>query len=356
VVDRISNLIRATLLACAALTGTQINAAGAPIAATGTAAIPTGETVTYTFAPDGTGPHPGVLYLQGYPCRSADPDDIKNLGRNRLVAAWVKAGFLVHIAEKPGLGGGQSSKECKDLLYVEEVAAFREVLGQMFTNPEVDPENIFIFGHSMGGQTAPLIAADYEIKGIITYGIHAKPWFEFMIDITRAQAERLKFDPVRANSDTAKVIPFLYDLMIAKKDWAYLEKTHQEGLSVGVFRADGEYLNGRHYRFWADLNDAPIVDVWAKTKAPVLAMYGEYDIASISSEGAERIARIVNHHNPGKAQVMVVPRTGHGFAMMDAGFDEYLEARMGKGWSPEAEAAMFNEDVSKRVIDWMETQ
>jgi pimeloyl-ACP methyl ester carboxylesterase len=322
----------------------------------GSATIPTGETVTYTFKPEGSGPFPTILYLQGYPCRTASPADERNFARKRLISAFVEAGYLVHVAEKPGLGGGQSTRECKDLLYREEVAAFAEVLDQLLASSDTDPENLFIFGHSMGGQTAPLIARNRKVRGIITYGIHAKPWFEFMIDISRAQAERIGIDPAKAHAETAAMIPLLYDLMIAKRDWDYLSTTHQDALSIGILRAEGEYLNGRHYRFWADLNDANFVDAWSGYGGSVLAMYGEYDIASISAEGAERIARIVNHANPGRARALVVPRTGHGFATIDGPFEEYLSQRFGSEWSGSTEDSMFNDNVTGSGIDWMEQQ
>ena len=327
-----------------------------PAAEVGTASIPTGETVTYTFKPSGTAPFPTILYLQGYPCRTAAPEDERNFARNKMISAFVEAGYLVHIAEKPGLGGGQSSTECKDLTYSEEVAAFGKVLDQLQSNPEVDTDNLYIFGHSMGGQTAPLIAKDRNVTGIITYGIHAKPWFEFMIDITRAQAERIGIDPAAADKETRAIIPFLYDLMIAKRDWEYLSETHQEALAIGVFRAEGEYLNARHYTFWADLNDAEFVGAWSEYEGRVLSMYGEYDIASISDEGAQRIARVVNANNASNARAVVVPRTGHGFATVEGPFEEYLAQRFSPQWSGTAEAELFNQDVADIVIDWIGEQ
>lgn len=326
----------------------------APEAEIGSAVIPTGQTVTYSFRPDGNGPFPTVLFLQGYPCRTAAPEDPRNFARNRMISRFVDAGYLVHIAEKPGLGGGNSTKACKDLLYREEVAAFSAVLDQLSASPDVDFERLFIFGHSMGGQTAPLIAQGRNVRGIVTYGIHAKPWFEFLIDLARAQAERIGIDPVVADRETRMMIPFLYDLMIAKRDWNFLADQHREALGIGILRADGEYLNGRHYRFWADLNDAPLVENWAAYDGHVLALHGEYDIASISEEGAERIASIVNRHHPGQAEPGIIARTGHGFATLDAPFADYLALRFSPDWSGEQEASLFNEALADRVVQWMD--
>lgn len=181
--------------------------------------IPSGKTETYIYRPRGTGPFPAVYFLQGYPCRTVDPGNEKNQMRGPLISRLTDAGFLVYLAEKPGLGtkSGLSDKNCEGITYQEEVAAFDAAFAGLLANKDIDPNKVFIFGHSMGGQTAPLIAQNHNVKGIITYGIHAKPWFEFMIDISRAQSERLGMDPKRLNTDTALMIPLLYDLMIAKK-------------------------------------------------------------------------------------------------------------------------------------------
>ena len=134
----------------------------------------------------------------------------KNKVRGRLISHYVEAGFLVYLAEKPSLGeGAVSAKACKDMTYPEEVAAFDAAFDGLASRADVDAKNIFLFGHSLGGQTAPLIAQNREVKGIITYGIHAKPWFEFMIDLAREQGERIGLAPKQVQADTALMIPCL---------------------------------------------------------------------------------------------------------------------------------------------------
>ena len=52
----------------------------------------------------------------------------------------------------------------------------------------VDRDNIVIFGHSMGGVMAPLIAAEAPVKGIAVYGTVAKTWYEYFGENFRRQA------------------------------------------------------------------------------------------------------------------------------------------------------------------------
>jgi esterase/lipase len=54
---------------------------------------------------------------------------------------------------------------------------------------DVDPSNVFIFGHSMGGVMAPLLAADVPVRGIIAYGTTSRTWTEYMLENIRRQME-----------------------------------------------------------------------------------------------------------------------------------------------------------------------
>jgi pimeloyl-ACP methyl ester carboxylesterase len=325
----------------------------------GLASIPAGTTETHSYRPAGEGPFPAIYFLQGYPCRTINPDHEKSRVRTRLINAYVQAGFLVFMAEKPGMGElsetAETSKPCKDLTYPEEVAAFSAAFSGLENNPDVRRDQIFLFGHSMGGQTAPLIAKQHKVAGIITYGIHAKPWFEFMIDISRDQGERLGMDPVQLQEETAMMIPFLYDLMVSKQDWATLSARHAKALSGGVMPAKGRYINGRDYTFWASLNDENFVKAWSEYEGQVLALYGEYDIASISAEGAERIARAVNFHHSGHAKAVILEKTDHNFAYFDGSFDAYKAKRFSNDWTGDYVSTLVNPRITEDTIAWMKS-
>jgi len=43
----------------------------------------------------------------------------------------------------------------------------------------VDQDNVFIVGHSMGGVFAPILAAEFPVKGIAVYGTVVKTWTEY---------------------------------------------------------------------------------------------------------------------------------------------------------------------------------
>ena len=204
----------------------------------GLASITNGTTETHFYRPKSDAPYPVIYFLQGYPCRTINPAHSKSKSRAKLISQFVSAGYAVFLAEKPGMGelSGEASTDlsCEKLTYPQEVEAFSGAFGALLKRDDINPKQIYLFGHSMGGQTAPLMAQNHDVAGIITYGIHAKPWFEFMIDISRAQSERLGMDPVKIQAETQLFIPFLYDLMVAKEDWDTLTSRHAEALERGL--------------------------------------------------------------------------------------------------------------------------
>ena len=324
----------------------------------GLASITGCTTETHFYKPKSDGPYPVIYFLQGYPCRTINPAHSKSKSRAKLISLFVSAGYAVFLAEKPGMGelSDQASTDlsCEKLTYPQEVAAFSGAFNELLNREDINPKQVYLFGHSMGGQTAPILAQNHDVAGIITYGIHSKPWFEFMIDISRAQSERLGMDPVKAQADTQLFIPFLYDLMIAKEDWDILTSRHADALELGLMSARSEQLNGRHYTFWSSLNDTDFVKAWGDYNGHVLAMYGAYDIASISPEGAERIANIVNYHNPNKARTVLIPKTGHTFAKVNGSFDDYKAQRFSRDWTDEKETSLFNPTIGEEVLSWIE--
>jgi len=160
-------------------------------------------------------------------------------------------------------------------------------------------------------------------------------------------------DPVALQAEAELMIPFLYDLMVAKEEWDVLSTRHKDALSTGIMPAEGQRINGRDYRFWATLNDADFVSAWGAYKGQVLALYGGYDIAAISAEGAERIAHIVNFHNPDMARALTLPQADHNLMRFDGSFEDYKKVRFSKDWTGEYVAQHFDLRIADETLNWM---
>lgn len=312
-----------------------------------------GVSRTITYVPHAKGPFPTVYFIQGYTCSSIDHRDTAETTRRALVESYANSGFLVFLVQKPGVGDSQSAKSCDEITFAEEVQAFEDAYEALLTHPKVDSENVFLFGHSMGGLIAPLIAKKVRTRGIITYGSVVKPWFEYMVDNFRSQSELFGMDPRTIQRDARLGIPFFYDLMIEKRPWSDIVSKHAEAIDAGLIPIAGEKMFGRHYTFWATLNDPDLVEAWANYEGKVLAIHGSYDIEAISPEAAKRTARIVNTYHPQNARFLILDQAEHTFARVDGTFEAYASSRLNGEWTSKQAFAQFDERIVTETVSWM---
>ncbi|MFD2245216.1 alpha/beta fold hydrolase [Pontibacter ruber] len=298
--------------------------------------------------PKGKGKYPAVFFIQGYGCNSIDNLPADNPQR-LLLDGLVAKGYAVYRMEKPGMGDSQGTQPCTEISYTEELAAFAAGLKELKQYDFVDTENIFLFGHSLGGNTAPLIAADEKVKGIIVYGITGKPWGEYLIELFREQSPMNGTDYVQVEEDMKTLLPLVYELMVLKKSPGELaQNAVYKPYLERRFDYDGRgHLFGRHYTFLQQLNDIPLNKAWKAANAHTLAIYGEADIPALNPDGAKLVVDVVNSYYPGKATYQFLPRTDHGF--MEVGTKEdYRRLQSGA-----AVPARFNQKLVDLVDSWI---
>ncbi|WP_299985564.1 alpha/beta fold hydrolase [uncultured Pontibacter sp.] len=301
--------------------------------------------------PKGKGRFPTVFFVQGYGCSSLDNLPAEDPQR-QLIDGLVARGYAVFRMDKPGSGDSQGSKPCTEIGYQEELEAFTAGLKLLKQDPAVDPENVFLFGHSLGGNTAPLMAAKEKVKGLMVYGITGKPWFEYLLEVYRDQRTLLGADYVQVDQDMRTVVPLLYEFMILKKNPEELAKNpaYRSALE-NIMDYDGQgHLYGRHYTFLQDLQDLPMSQAWRDANAYTLAIYGEADVAALDPSGAQLVVSLVNSYYPGKATFELLPRTDHGF--MEVGTMQEHVKRRGSA-EEDAFRPRFNQKLVELVDTWM---
>jgi dienelactone hydrolase len=113
---------------------------------------------------------PAVLFLQGGGCSSIDvPWAPHNIWPMSLLTAMAARGFVTMRVDKPGAGESEGPP-CAESGFREELAGYRAALHALVANPVVDPGRVFLFGDSLGGFMAPLLARETRVAGISAYG------------------------------------------------------------------------------------------------------------------------------------------------------------------------------------------
>lgn len=273
--------------------------------------------------PRTAGKHKAIMLIQGYTCYSLD-----NIGKHpygQLVDKLCDKGYVVMRAEKPGMGDDTNTPDCADIDFYTELNAFAAAYEKLKTYDYVDTANIFIFGHSLGGIEAPVLAQKYHPKGIIVCGTTAVSWFEYIIEMFRFQNIIEGSDYVENENMIKDVTPLLYDLLIEKQTPKALAKIPGfDTLLIKYMEFDGDdHIWSRNYAYWQQLQDQNMAEVWKNNSENVLVVRGEGDFEAFSTSQHQTIVDMVNTYHPGKATFQLVPNMDHAFAKSKTPAESY---------------------------------
>lgn len=317
--------------------------------------MPLGTLRTITYVPKMKKPKmPAVFYIQGLPCQTHELGPDSKDPRKMIFEDWVKAGFVVFRVERPNIGDSVATKDCRDIDFNEEIetnkAGYKKLLGYDF----VDNDNVFFFGHSMGGWTAPIIAQMKQPKGIVVYGTGVVSWFEYFIHLYRVQSTYGGGTHVAAEKETREMIPVIYEWLEAGKSAEEMRKNpNLKPIVDRIF--EGEYFQGKAFgrsaRFFHTMSKQNLVEEWSKVTGKVLAAYGEFDIQALNARDAELIAEIVNESHPGNGEFVLIPKTEHIFAKVDS-YKQTAEL-YGTGKFFQYASQNYNPATGTATIEWM---
>lgn len=236
---------------------------------------------------DAPSKRPAILFVQGLSLKTMDfayPD---------LFRAWRDEGFVTMRIEKRGVGDSEGdAPELGD--FATEVADVRSALVALAGYDFVDPDAIFVFGHSTGGMIAPKLAADELVRGYVVFGSSAEPWFD-CLEATARRQSALRGGDVEAAAVASR----------------------EEMRARAV-------IDGRSAAYHLELHDAEIAAAWSRIERPVHVLHGEYDWV-VGEDESRRIAALSG------GSFASIPRVDHLFTAHGS-VEESLNA-YGKGRS-----------------------
>ncbi|MFC5269009.1 alpha/beta fold hydrolase [Adhaeribacter terreus] len=301
--------------------------------------------------PKGEGKFPAILFIPGYNCGSIDNYNVGAYGK--LIKGWNEKGYAVMRIEKSGMGDSENTVPCAEVDMYTEIASFETGYKHLKTYNFVDTTNLFMFGHSMGGVIAPVIAEKYQPKGVMVYGTVFRPWFEFMIDLIRKQNIMTGADYVENEKLTRQMQTLFYEFFVLKKSPAEIaQNPNLTALAAKEldYKPNSNLMWGRHYKFWQQLDELNMAQSWRNTRSNVLAIWGSADWISFEEEEHTIIADLVNKYNPGKGTYLKLANTNHGFIKMP-GMIEGIKLS-----SPTYNEQNFNYDLVAETDKWMKSK
>jgi uncharacterized protein len=249
---------------------------------------------------------PALYLVQGLGCFSvADPND----SYTRMLDAVTRAGFVTLRLDKPGTGDSEGGP-CPEVDFLTEVRAYQAGLKWLVTQPYVDAKNISLFGHSMGGIMAPLIADAAPLKKAIVYGTGYNSWLYYMLENNRRQM-RLGGTPFDVMAAEEKSFEKLHALLFIQKK--SLGEALQEVPELRPHFPDGRsYAAGKPVLYFQQIYDTNLGKEWKEAKLPVTAIWGTSDFVA-SETDAEWLAAAVDSWLPGQGKLIRLANTDHWF-------------------------------------------
>jgi photosystem II stability/assembly factor-like uncharacterized protein/pimeloyl-ACP methyl ester carboxylesterase len=293
---------------------------------------------------------PAMLFIPGYTCSSID--DLPNYHPyKRIVDAYVDAGYVTFRVEKSGLGDSKNTPPCESCDLLDEIENFEVGLKKLKSLPYVDPNQIIIVGHSMGGIVAPAISAKNKVAGVVVYGTTAKSWFEYQIEMYRVQNALSGMNPIEVEQSVIAQYDLNYRYFVKKEK---LEDIAKETKADSILRTSWEYdgkgkIYSRNAEYWRQIQDYPHLENWKNTTAKVLVQFGESDFQAFSKADHQQIVNTVNFFNPGNATLMTYPSTDHFYAKsgtMQEAYNKFSNGQIQQLFDE------YNQEVGLSAVKW----
>ncbi|MGP1346023.1 MAG: alpha/beta fold hydrolase [Phycisphaerales bacterium] len=289
---------------------------------------------TVVMSPVGAeAPRPAVFFIQGITCSSIDQTSISDRGLGKTIQDVARAGYVVLLVEKPGIGdsGGPS---CDEYGFHEEMQAYRAGLAALRRHPLVDPERIFLVGISLGGLQAPLLAVEPTddgspgVAGVAVFGTCFVPWTEYMVANVRRQTMLRGSTPDQANDIADAYARYWSLLLYAGMSPGEIMEKHPELERFGLTGA-AQITAGRSAAFFRELHGSNWASAWSVLDAHAMAIHGSFDYVC-DRRDHEWIVEVVNNLRPGRGEFVSIPGMSHGMTVWNSE-REAIQRGLGRG-------------------------
>ncbi|MCK6576544.1 MAG: alpha/beta hydrolase [Anaerolineae bacterium] len=337
-----------------------------------TSALPYGveevafESGTITLAgtltlPPGGGPHPAVVLLTGSGPQDRD-EQVAGFRVFRVIAdALTRRGIAVLRFDDRGVGASTGDWASADLsAFADDARAAIHYLG---LREDIDAEQIGVLGHSIGGALTAILGADPAsgaafLISMAGPGVDGRETLleQNRVLLTQQGASSAQIDsqiaflqaalPQIEARDWDAYKQLLHDTLVEQWDLLSEEQRAASGVSSAEEFAEAVGANGlasvSNEEFISLLSYDPAPD-WEKTRVPVLALYGEFDLQVPPSPHAPALEAAFAAGGNADATVVIIAGANHLFQHTATGaIEEYSQL------PPE-----FTADFLPTIADWI---
>ena len=257
--------------------------------------------------PKSSGRYPAVLLMQGLGCYTLDGALSQDQGYGPILAFLAKSNFVTVRVEKTGQGDSDGPA-CTD----PSATADREAQGYVAaiellkSTDFVDPNNIFVFAHSLGPLIGALVLPQLQIRGFIAAETIGRSWFEYEVENVRRQSalQGESYDKVDEDTRAHANCAFRFYMQHESVDQVRKLSSACENMFRSYAGVPAPYMQ--------QIGDLSLARQWQHVDLPVLVLFGTADAVTSASESRYLVDTINNFH-PGRATYVELPGMGHDF-------------------------------------------
>jgi hypothetical protein len=239
--------------------------------------------------------------------------------------------------EKSGIGDSQGTP-CFETDFDSETEMYVAGLAALEKTAHVDPDKVFLFGHSIGTLIAPRLAVKDSVAGIVVAEAVGINWFEYELANLRRQSVLGGDSPAQTDDLLRSKEVCMHRLLIEHQSEESIETSMPECKKRNSYPVAAPYMQ--------EVMLLNVAEPWTQVRVPVLAVYGTADFVTAETEH-QRIVDIVNRANPNSATLTLIQGMDHHLEIMGTPQRAY-EQRV-----EQHKDGPYAEDLSDQVAKWL---
>ena len=268
--------------------------------------------------PEGEGPFPVVVLVHGSGANDMDSTFYYTKPFRDLAVGLASKGIAVlRYDKRTKTHGIRTSLERHFTIQEETVMDANQAVDALLSQPDIDPERIFVLGHSQGAFALPLIVKNdvkNQIKGIIGAAGPAGKFHHLLLWQVEQQLERAK----QMNAPVEQVTALEEQMQMLQEQFKILEDPQYS------FENIPPAFQLQPISWWFDLREYEPTVLANEQEIPYLILHGEKDIQVPMSEFEKLKMKLKERDNTQFKSYSNMFHTLADYAREPDGMTEYL--------------------------------
>jgi alpha-beta hydrolase superfamily lysophospholipase len=236
--------------------------------------------------------------------------DAPGYGMLREIANEIsKTGFRVMRFEQRGYGDSEG-EDFRTTDLETEVSDNLNALDYLRGRGDVDPERVFVMGHSTGGFVAAQLASRRDLAGLIVSCTVGRTFYERMLETLRMQSELAGDPPAETDRMLAEYLTLTAELASGQ---ALSEITARNPRLSGFVNANGRIMDDRTAEYWRQQLTLNLPEIYGAVREPVLIVYAASDFLT-QLACHERIRKLLTDAGNDDVTLAVIENLDHAYA------------------------------------------